>query len=140
MSKKYSPKTIHLAGAGLEKVLGELEAKVMEIIWESGKATARFITDTLAKQRRQLSFNSIMTILNRLVSKKILKKGRENGTYVFIPTMSQEDFSRSVTRDIISSVVKDPALFSVASFNELAKDLDKETIKKLKAFLDQENL
>lgn len=136
MAKQYKPKNINLTGQGLEKVLGELEAKIMGLVWEADGATARFITDRLAEQKRDLSFNSIMTILNRLVDKKILKKGSKDGVYVFIPTMTQEDFSRSVARDIISSVVKDPALFSVASFMELAKDLDKDTIKKLKAFLD----
>ena len=135
MSKKYSPKIIHLTGQGLEKVLGELEAKVMGLVWKIGCATARCITDKLAEQKRDLSFNSIMTVLNRLTDKKILKKGNKDGMYVFTPTVSQEDFSRVIARDIISSVVKDPALFSVASFTELAKDLDKETIKKLKAFL-----
>jgi len=130
MSNKYTPKTMHLSGRGLEKVLGELEAKIMELVWEDGCVTARCVTDKLLKQKRKLSFNSVMTILNRLVDKKILKKSSQDGMYVFTPTMSREDFSRSVTRDIISSVVKDPALFSVASFTELAKDLDKETIKK----------
>jgi|GEM_PF-1450089 len=135
MNKKYSPKTIHLTGKGLEKVLGELEAKVMDLIWEAGSVTARFITDKLAEQKRDLSFNSIMTILNRLVDKKILKKGSKDGMYVFIPTMTQEDFSKSVTHDILTALVNDPALFSAAHFAELASGLDPETLNKLKKFI-----
>jgi len=135
MSKKYSPKTIHLTSKGLEKVLGELEAKVMKLIWEAGSATARFVTDKLAEQKRDLSFNSIMTILNRLVEKRVLKKGNKNGVHVFMPLMTRDDFSRSVTRDILTALVNDPALFSSANFADLASELDPETLNKLKRFV-----
>lgn len=130
--KNYKPKTVHLTAKGFEKVLGELEAKVMEIIWETGCATARCITDKLAQQKRDLSFNSIMTILNRLVEKKVLRKGNKNGVYVFTPIMTRDDFSRSVTRDILTALVNDPALFSPSYFADLASELDTETLNKLK--------
>lgn len=111
MSKNFKPKTIHLEGQGLEKVLGELEAKIMRLIWEAGEATVRSIRDTLARRKRELSFNSIMTIMNRLVAKGMLKKCGQSGVYTYCPTMPKDEFSRTVARDIISAVVKDPALF-----------------------------
>ena len=138
MGKIFSPKRFNLKENGIEKVLGELEAKIMEIVWESGCSTARRIRDRLAQQKRDLSFNSIMTVLNRLVDKRVLKKDTKDRVYTFTPELSRDDFSRLVARDIIASVVKDPTLFSVASFHELAQDLDAETLAKLKAFLKQE--
>lgn len=138
MNKKYSPKTIHLTGQGLEKVLGSLEAKVMELVWEAEEVTVRSIKDTLARRSRELSFNSIMTIMNRLVDKNVLKKCGQSNVYTYCPTMPKDEFSRIVARDIISAVVKDPALFSAASFTELLGELDKETIKKLKQLLKKE--
>ncbi len=135
MGKNFSPKTVHLNGKGVEKVLGELEAKVMELIWESGEATARFVTDKLAEKKRSLSFNSIMTILNRLVNKNVLKKGEKNGVYVFSPIMKREDFSKSVTKDILTALVNDPALFSSAHFVDIASELDRETMDKLKSLV-----
>ncbi len=135
--KKYSPKTIHLSGQGFEKALGELESKIMTLIWEQGSVTARSVRDDLAKQHRELSFNAVMTIMNRLVDKGILKKNTNKKVYIYKPSVSREKFSRTIAKDIISSVVKDPALFSVAGFTELFNEMDDETIDKLKQFLSR---
>ncbi len=137
MKKKYSLKTIHLEGNGFEKALGELESKIMMLIWDEGKATTRFVRDALARQKRDLSFNAVMTVMNRLVDKGILKKKIDGRVYSYTPVMSKEKFSRMITKDIISAVVKDPSLFSVASFTELLDELDKGTIDKLKKFLNK---
>jgi predicted transcriptional regulator len=74
-----------------------------------------------------------MTVMNRLVDKGILKKQAQSKVYVYQAVISKEDFFRMVTRDIISAVVQNPALFSVASFTDLA--LDSKTMEKLKRFL-----
>ena len=139
MRKSFTPKTIRLTGQGPAKVLGELEAKAMRIIWRQGPLTVRQVRDKLAGQGRDLSFNAVMTVLNRLVEKGLLKKCRlEDKIYSYCPTTTEEEFSRLLVKDIIAALVKDPTLFNAATFTNLATELDKETLAKLKKFLNSQ--
>ena len=140
MGKKFSIKTIHLKGSGPEKVLGELEVKVMEYIWKHEGVSVRQVRDALAVSHKKLAFNSIMTIAKRLVAKGILRKREINGLFVFSSTMSKEKFNKTIATDLLSAVMKDPTLFSAVSFVDVAKGFDKKTLSKLKQFLDQENV
>ncbi len=133
----FKPKTVHLDEKGFAKVLGDLEAKIMNLVWKKGDSSVRAVRDSLERQGRDLSFNSVMTVMNRLVEKGLLKKQDDNGTYVYGALVLKKDLSRIVAKDIISSVVKDPALFSASSFADLASELDEETISKLRSFLDK---
>lgn len=132
MIKKFKLKKFNLDGKGLEKVLGELEAKIMEYIWKNSSATVRDVRDGLARQKKDLSFNSIMTIMNRLTVKGLLTKKEFKGSYLYRPLVSKKDFSNSVTKDIISAVLLDSSLFSASSFADISKDFDKETLVKFK--------
>lgn len=140
MSKKFNIKTIHLSGTGPEKVLGELEVKVMEYIWEHGESNVKEICDSLEGTYKKLSCNSIRTITKRLVAKGILQKKETNGIFVFSSMISKEKFNKTITTDLLSAVIKDPTLFSVASFSDVAKGMNKKTLKKLKDFLDQKKI
>ena len=135
MVKIFKPKNIRLDEQGMEKFLGELEAKIMECVWQNSRVTVREVRDTLASRAKDISFNAIMTIMNRLVEKGLLKKGQRQGIYSYEPLMSKQKFSRVMAKDIISSVLRDPILFSAASFSDVAKDLDKNILRKLKLFL-----
>jgi predicted transcriptional regulator len=79
----FTPHHIHPQEQGIEKVLGELEAKVMEIIWQKECASVREVCEELCDSHKQLSFNAIMTVMNRLEAKKILKKRKTNCCSVF---------------------------------------------------------
>jgi len=140
MSKKFNIKTIHLNGKGPEKVLGELEVKVMEYAWKREEVNVKEVCDALEGTYKKLSCNSIRTIMKRLVAKGILQKKEVNGIYVFSSVMSREKFNKTITTDLLSAVIKDPTLFSVASFADVAKGLDKKNLKKLKDFLDQKSV
>lgn len=132
---KFQPKVINLNGKGSQKVLGELESKVMELLWQEGDLTVRQARDMLAKQHKDLSFNSIMTIMNRLVEKDLLKKKDQEGLYLYTVKVSKKDFSKSVAKNIFTSILKDPSFFGATGFAELASDLDKETLDKLKKII-----
>lgn len=132
---KFKPKTIHLEGKGFEKVLGELEAKIMEIIWSKDHVCVRDVRDSLEKSHKDLSFNSVMTIMNRLVDKGLLVKQSKSGLNTYAAKVSKKEFSKSVTKNIFTSLLKDPSFFGATGFAELASDLDKDVLDKLRKII-----
>lgn len=135
MKKLFKPKNIHLSSEGPAKVLGDLEARVMQYIWQHDTVTVGDVRNGLAIRHKKLSFNAIMTIMNRLVEKGLLKKVKDSDPYRYQPRMSQEHFFDSVTKDILTAVLKDPVLFSAKGFTSFVDELDDAMREKLKHLL-----
>ncbi len=135
MAKKFKPKTLHLEEEGVSKVLGQLESKVMKLIWEKGRSTVREIRDALALVHKELSFNSIMTIMNRLTEKGLLNKRKQQQVYRYQATVSESEFKSNIAEKILSSLLSDQSLLSAAHFADFNEKLDPQALKKLKQLL-----
>lgn len=118
----FKAKRIDIHKHGLAKILGSLEADILEYIWHTGSATARCVCDHLNKSK-PLSFNAVNTVLNRLVDKDILKRTRGEQQFEFAARYSKEELCRMVSQDVFSSLLRDKKLFSVAGFAEAFDDL-----------------
>lgn len=68
-------RTIYTDRPGIRKVLGDLEAEVMEWIWarfnQQQGTTVRDVFEVLYK-RRHLAYTTIMTTMSRLAKKNLL--------------------------------------------------------------------
>ncbi len=111
----FKPKQIKLDEHGLAKILGDLEARVMDAVWSEEGASVRLVCDRL-KSERPLSFNTVMTIMNRLVEKGMLKKKMSDGQYAYLPVHTRQEFIDRVSSKILKSIMSDPQLFSMAAF------------------------
>ena len=86
---------------GIRKVLGDLEAEIMELVWSrpSGQGvTVREIFEALY-ERRRLAYTTVMSTMTRLAKKRLLRAEKVDQAYVYYPTATQEQFvSRFVGR------------------------------------------
>lgn len=57
---------------GLNHFFGPLEAKIMEIIWNKPDRTIKEVQQQLSEES-SINFNTVMTVMNRLVEKGHLK-------------------------------------------------------------------
>lgn len=130
MVQTWHPKHIRLDQKGLAKIFGTLEAQVMDIVWEKGCITVRQACNVLCK-KRDFSFNTIMTIMNRLSDKGVLKKQVKDGVYCYEARLPKEKFIETVSIDVLSDLLKDSKIFSLAAFADVIEDLPE---KQLDAF------
>ncbi|QIA27450.1 BlaI/MecI/CopY family transcriptional regulator [Thermaerobacter sp. PB12/4term] len=106
-----------LGDQGLRRVLGELEATVMEVVWAGpGAVTIREVTERLSSSRQPLAFNTVMTVMNRLVAKGLLRRSGRKGSYTYRPAMDREAFLREVTRRVAAGLVQDFGSLAVSQF------------------------
>lgn len=97
---------------GYKKVLGDLEADVMKIIWKNGKATVRDVYEQL-RLEKNLAYTTVMTIMGRLAEKGLLAKEAQGNAYVYTPTISEKDFAKKVVSEVIDGLLEEfaePAL------------------------------
>ncbi len=131
---RFQLKNLKLDKEGLSKVLGFLEAEVMDAVWSGGELTVRGVRETL-KRKKAYSFNTVMTVMNRLVEKKLLKKRADEGSFTYHAAVPKESFLHEITRSVVSAIVRDGSLFQMAGFAEAIKCCSEDDLRQLKKLI-----
>lgn len=129
-----TPKKINLEKKGLEAFFGELEAKIMESLWETQPCSIMCVKKKLATER-SYSYNTIMTVLNRLTEKGIIKKKKKGNTTWYVPVQKKEEFLKSTAKAMLSMVFGRKAAIPPAAFAEALEGLPEKDLKELKKLL-----
>lgn len=120
---------------GLEHLLGSLEAQIMELIWQAGgPVTIRQVWEGLSARRR-LSFNTVMTVMNRLVGKGLLVRDGAQPPYSYRARLEREAFLRETMRDIFSSLLHEYGKYAVSQFVDVAVAAGPEVTAELEDLL-----
>ena len=72
------------------ELLGPLESKILEILWQSG--TALKPAEVKANLKGKYAYTTIMTVLKRLADKNILHRTLEGKVFLYYPSQSREEF------------------------------------------------
>lgn len=121
---------------GVRKVLGDLEAEVMECVWarppDEG-VTVREIFESLA-DRRRIAYTTVMTTMARLARKSLLRVEKADQSYVYYPQLGRDEFvSRLVGRVLEDLLVS----FSGATLEKLQALADPEAGARARQLLDE---
>ena len=86
--------------------LHELEAEVMEEVWERGEASVREVMEVLnAGADKERAYTTYMTIMARLVGKGLLERRREGKTDFYAPRYTREQYADLRARAELDSIV-----------------------------------
>lgn len=121
---------------GVRKVLGDLEAEIMEFIWgrppDEG-TTVREVFEALY-ERRRIAYTTVMNTMARLARKRLLVVEKDDQAYVYRPTFTQEEFvSRFVERILESLLVS----FTGPTLESLNALTDPTTAERARRLLDE---
>lgn len=89
---------------GLEAMMGPLEARVMQVIWEIGETTVREVWQRLGGEE-QAAYTTIMTIFHRLHEKGFVARRARGRAHVYRPRTSRDEFQGSVLSRILGGVL-----------------------------------
>lgn len=87
--------------SGIRKVLGDLEAEIMEVIWARPGGLGVTVRDVFEAlyERRRIAYTTVMNTMSRLAKKRLLRAEKADPAYVYYPTLTQDEFvSRFVGR------------------------------------------
>ena len=83
--------------------LGELEAAIMQIVWEKGEPiSVRTILDLLNRERN-LAYTTVITVAERLRHKGVLTRVRHGRAFLYEPAVTADAFSASLMRHVLDS-------------------------------------
>lgn len=118
-----------LDSTGLARVLGDLEAEIMEALWRVGSGRIHDVCEELGPE---VHHRTVATVMNRLVDKGLLV--REQGTgraFVYRPSQSREAFLADVSRQVLRGLVHDFGGSSLAPFLDAVEELSPDTLEGL---------
>jgi predicted transcriptional regulator len=136
VSKLLYRKLVNDAKSGVEKLLGELEGTVMEVLWTRREATVREVVDEL-NRTRSLAYTTVLTIMSRLVEKGLLTQDKVGRAHLYRPAMSREAYVAEVTGQVVRSLVEDFGDIALAQFSQELDGLDPARLAALKALMEQ---
>ena len=97
--------TVRLSADGVAKVLGDLEARILQAVWSIGvPASARVVHDRIAAEHSVSPLTTI-TVLNKLVVKHVLSRRKIGDLYHYTATMSEEAFKAVVSRRVVEGIL-----------------------------------
>lgn len=112
----------NLEGNGLSRVMGELEARIMEAIWQLGTPTGKELCAVLGPD---VHYKTVLTVTNRLVEKGLLaRETTGNRAFRYRATESREAFLGRVTASVASGLVGDFGRHALAQLVQAAEAID----------------
>jgi predicted transcriptional regulator len=86
--------------------LHELEAEVMEEIWERGESSVREVMEAVnVGADKERAYTTYMTIMARLDSKGLLERRRQGKTDYYTPRYARDQYSDLRARAELDSIV-----------------------------------
>ena len=72
----------------MEPTRSELE--ILQVLWQYGPSTVRFVNDTLNGQKRAVQYTSTLKLMQIMAEKKMLKRDETNMKHVYIAAMEEQ--------------------------------------------------
>jgi BlaI family transcriptional regulator, penicillinase repressor len=83
--------------------LTPLELEIMKVVWDKGQATVRDVHAVL-KERRQVAYTTVMTMMGVLATKGHLKRQRNERAYIYRPTRPAAAAIKAMVADFVDRV------------------------------------
>ena len=115
--------------------IGDAELEIMKALWESNEpVNTQYICE--AVESKGWKRTTISTFLTRLVEKGAISSEKRGKLYYYSPLISQKDYRKSQTKNLISSLYNGSVKeFAVSLFEEQA--LSDEDLKELRAIFEE---
>ena len=115
---------------------GELQQQIMSVLWRLGEASVEQVRVALPARSRG-AYNTVQTVLNRLVDRGLLERTKTGNSFVYAPRVSESEYlSRSIERTLAtaSAEARQVALAQlignlpqgeISSLRKLARQIDR---------------
>lgn len=135
MSREVRVQSFKLTEEGLTQIFGELEAKLVEAVWNLEQANVQDIINYLGGD---LNYKTTMTVLNRLTEKGILKRHKEGRAFVYTAVASKQDLLASVFDQMVRGMFNDDfRKIALAQLIETVEAIDPQLLEDISQLIKQ---
>lgn len=115
----------------LESQFGPLEREVMDFVWSrSTPSTVREVYERFRKTKA-IAYTTLLTTLDRLFKKGLLKRTKEGRTFLYSPRYSRQEFRAVFARDLVDALLDRVAEPVLSHFVDAVSEKDEHLLKRL---------
>lgn len=118
---------------GLERLFGELEAKILNVIWSLDEPTVQDVVKRLGKKA---NYKTVMTVMNRLAVKGVLERRKVARAFVYAPRFTRDELLRHSSRLVLEGLIADFGPAVLAQFVEAVEEADRSRLVELAALVE----
>lgn len=108
---------------------GELETAILDVVWHQHPVSVR---DVLAKLNRGCAYTTVMTVMQRLFDKGVLKRTLVDNAYQYEPTQPKAAFIQQTVRSTVDQLVTGFGDVALAHFVDALDDVDPKRLELLR--------
>ncbi len=86
-----------------EAKMGQVQLKIMQLLWKMKRATARELTEELNKSE-PIAHSTVQTLLRQLENKGSVDHQLDGRTFYFYPVVQEDKVKKSATRELLQGV------------------------------------
>lgn len=86
-----------------ETQFGRLQFRIMQVLWDRGRVSAREITEALSGEE-PVAHSTVQTLLRQLEAKGAIGHEADGRTFLFFPRLQEDKVKRSAARDLLERV------------------------------------
>ncbi|WP_053333736.1 BlaI/MecI/CopY family transcriptional regulator [Gemmatimonas phototrophica] len=128
---------VRLSAEGVAKVLGDLEARLLTVVWQLDMpATARTVHEMIIDEH-EVALLTVVTVLNKLVEKRILTRRKIGGLLHYAAAISAADFHDVASRRMVEGVIDFAPERLAACFVDVLAERDPAQLDHLAALVEE---
>jgi predicted transcriptional regulator len=116
--------------------MGDLEAEIMECVWERGPVSVKEVHRCL-EERREIAYTTVMTVMTRLAGKGLLVSRSQGRAYIYEAAADREAYCSNVVRSFMSDMLVDADRAVLSQFVESVTERDKSQLDLLAQIIEE---
>jgi len=129
-------KEVHMESRknGHSKVLlGHLEQDILEALWKRGESSGREVFEGVS---RDIAITTVLTVLERLVSKGLVEKKRGQEVNLFRCAYTREELAKKLSDEVFRSILGLSASAASAAFVNILADINPIELNRLESLIE----
>lgn len=114
-------------------MLGSLEHRILEAVWELGEAS---VGDVLGRLPGEPAYTTVKTVMERMERKGLLSRTRVGRAYAYRAALSRSELEAQASRRVIEGLLKSFGSSAVTQFARTIRE-DPERLSELRALLEE---
>ena len=98
--------------------------------------TVRDVYETL-RERRQIAYTTVMTVMNNLVKKELLAQDRSGIAYLYTPAIPGNEVASTILDSVVQRLFRGRANLALSHLLGLKRDLDPEQAEELRNYAEK---
>ena len=80
------------------------ELEILQVLWQYGPNTVRFVNDKLNEQKREVNYASTLKLMQIMAEKDLVIRDEKNKAHVYAPRIREDQTQRQLVGDLVDRV------------------------------------